>query len=64
MMYFRIGKILDENSRYGNSFIEHISNAIRLEYPNIKGFSNRNLKYMKKFYLEYKENEKMQQLVA
>lgn len=64
MMYFRIDKILDENSKYGNSFIENIANAIKIEYPNIKGFSNRNLKYMKKFYIEYKDNEKMQQLVA
>jgi len=64
MMYFRIGKILDANSKYGNSFIENIANAIKLEYPNIKGFSNRNLKYMKKFYVEYKDYKKMQQLVA
>ncbi len=64
MMYFRIGKILDKNSKYGNSFIENIANAIKLEYPNIKGFSSRNLKYMKKFYIEYRDNEKMQQLVA
>lgn len=64
MMYFRIGKILDDNSKYGNSFIENVANAIKIDYPNIKGFSNRNLKYMKKLYLEYKDNEKMQQLVA
>ncbi len=64
MMYFRIGKILYENSKYGNSFIENIASAIKIEYPNIKGFSNRNLKYMKKFYIEYKDNEKVQQLVA
>ncbi len=64
MMYFRIGKILDENSKYGNSFIENVAKAIKVEYPIIKGFSSRNLKYMKKFYIEYKTNEKMQQLVA
>lgn len=64
MMYFRIGKILYDNSKYGNSFIENIAKAIKLEYPNIKGFSPRNLKYMKKFYIEYKNDEKVQQLVA
>lgn len=64
MMYFRIGKILNDNSKYGNSFIENVARAIKLEYPNIKGFSNRNLKYMKKFYIEYKDYRKMQQLVA
>ena len=64
MMYFRIGKILAENSKYGNSFIKNVSSAIKLEYPNLKGFSDRNLKYMKKFYIEYNDNEKVQQLVA
>jgi predicted nuclease of restriction endonuclease-like (RecB) superfamily len=64
MMYFRIGKILNDNSKYGNSFIKNISSTIKVEYPNMKGFSDRNLKYMKKFYIEYKNNEKVQQLVA
>ena len=64
VMYFKIGKILDESSKYGNSFIKNVAHAIKLEYPNIKGFSDRNLKYMKKFYIEYKEDRKVQQLVA
>ena len=64
MMYFRIGKILDENSKYGNSFIKNIANAIKLEYPNMKGFSDRNLNYMKLFYKEYADDENLQQLVA
>lgn len=63
-MYFNIGKKLEENKKYGNSFISKLSHAIKIEYPSIKGFSERNLKYMKKFYLEYKDNEKVQQLVA
>lgn len=64
MMYFRIGKILDENSKYGNSFIKNIASAIKLEYPNMKGFSDRNLNYMKLFYKEYADDENLQQLVA
>lgn len=64
MMYFRIGKIINENSTYGNSFIKNISHSIKLEYPNIKGFSERNLKRMKRFYNEYKEFEKVPQAVA
>ena len=64
MMYFRIGKILEENSKYGNIFIKNVSHSIKIAYPNIKGFSDRNLKYMKRFYNEYKDNEKVQQLVA
>ncbi len=64
MLYFRLGKIIDDNSKYGNKFIEQIEIELKLDFPSIKGFSIRNLKYMKKFYNEYKDNEKMQQLVA
>lgn len=63
-MYFRIGKILEENSKYGNSFIKRVAHSIKIEYPNITGFSERNLRSMKLFYNEYKDNEKWQQLVA
>ena len=64
MLYFRIGKIISENSSYGNKFIDNISKEIKLDFPYLKGFSTRNLKYMKKFYLEYNNDEIMQQLVA
>lgn len=63
-LYFRIGKRLEKNSKYGNSFIKNVAESIKLEYPGLKGFSERNLKYMKKFYLEYKDDEKMQRCVA
>lgn len=63
-MYFNIGKTLEENSKYGNSFIKKVSTAVRAEYPGIKGFSERNLRSMKIFYNEYKKDKKWQQLVA
>lgn len=64
MLYFRLGKILYDNFKYGNKLIDEISHELKIEYPNSKGYSVRNLKYMKKFYLEYKDNEVVQQLVA
>ena len=64
MMYFRIGKILAENSKYGNKFIENIAMELKLEFPDLKGFSGRNLRRMKLFYYEYKDDEKWPQLVA
>ena len=64
MLYFRLGKIIEDNSEYGNYFIENVSTELKLEFPKIKGFSVRNLKYMKKFYNEYKNEENWQQLVA
>lgn len=35
-----------------------------MSFPNLKGFSVRNLKYMKTFYNEYKDDEEFVQLVA
>ena len=63
-LYFRIGKILNDNYKYGNKFIDDVSRELKLEFPNIEGFSVRNLKYMKKFYLEYKGDELVQRIVA
>ena len=63
-MYFRLGKILNDNYKYGNKFIDEVSKDLKIEFPNSTGFSVRNLKYMKKFYLEYKDDELVQQLVA
>lgn len=64
MLYFRLGKIIFENWKYGNSFIKNISTELKLEFPNVKGFSERNLRSMKLFYVEYKNEENWQQLVA
>ena len=64
MLYYRTGKIMFENSKYGNSFIKNVATEIKIEFPNIEGFSERNLRSMKLFYLEYKDDEIWQQLVA
>lgn len=63
-LYFKLGKILNDNFKYGNKFIDDISHELKLEFPNVEGFSVRNLKYMKKFYLEYKDDEFVQRIVA
>ena len=63
-LYFKIGKILNDNFKYGNKFIDDISRELKLEFPNMTGFSVRNLKYMKKFYIEYKNDEVVQRCVA
>lgn len=64
MLYFRIGKILNDNYNYGNKFIDEISRELKITFPDLKGFSARNLKYMKKFYREYKNEEVVQRSVA
>ena len=64
MMYFRIGKIMLENVKYGNSFIEKIAAELKIEFPGLSGFSSRNLRSMSLFYAEYKDSQIWQQLVA
>lgn len=63
-LYFKIGKILEDNYKYGNKFIDDVSHELKLEFPNIEGFSVRNLKYMKKLYNEYKNDKLVQRCVA
>ena len=63
-LYFNIGKTLEENSIWGNKFIDNVAMELKMSFPNLKGFSVRNLKYMKSFYNEYKDDEEFVQLVA
>ena len=64
LLYFRIGMYLSIKFKYGNKFIDQLSNELKITFPNIKGFSVRNLKYMKSFYLEYKDDKVVQRYVA
>ena len=54
-MYFRIGKMIAENSKYGNNFINELSRHLKIEFPGSDGYSPRNLARMKKFYVAYKD---------
>ncbi len=63
-LYYNIGKTLEENSNWGNKFIDNVAIELKISFPNLKGFSVRNLKYMKSFYNEYKEDKEFVQLVA
>ena len=55
-LYYRIGKVLYDNSVWGNKFLDKLAFELNNTYPNQKGFSIRNLKYMKTFYNEYHDN--------
>ena len=63
-LYYNIGKTLEENSNWGNKFIDNVAIELKIFFPNLKGFSVRNLKYMKAFYNEYKYDDEFVQLVA
>ena len=63
-LYFRLGKIVSENKVYGNNFTKQVSTELKLTFPSMKGFSEINIRAMRLFYEEYKDDESWQQLVA
>ncbi len=59
-LYHNIGTaILDaqESQGWGTKVISQLSNYLRSEFSEMKGFSPQNLKYMRKFAEEYKLDE-------
>ena len=63
-LYYNIGKIINEHNSWGNKFIENLAADIKLSFPNAKGYSVRNLKYMSKFANTYPDEEFVQQAIA
>jgi len=67
-MYWDLGREISERSfenTYGSGFLKQLSNDLLNEFPEIKGFSLSNIKYVKSFYLFYNQNiTKSQQLVG
>ena len=63
-MYWNIGKIILANSEWGNKFIDNLAIDLKLEFPNVNGFSIRNLKNMRKFAEEYPDFEFVQSVTA
>jgi len=49
LLNWNIGKTIISKSQWGNKFIDNLARDIKLEFPGIKGYSTRNLKYMRKF---------------
>lgn len=67
MLYWEIGKkiiIEQEKHNWGDKIIERISQDLSKEFSEIKGFSRRNLLYMRKFYLTFTEASIVQQVAA
>jgi len=66
-LYWDIGKSIVEKQKklgWGRKIIQQLAEDLQKEFPENSGFSERNLKYMRKFYLEYNDKPKVQQLVA
>ncbi len=54
-LYFRIGKTISENQKYGSNFINVLSTSLKIDFPDTTGFSPRNLARMRKFYETYRD---------
>lgn len=64
ILYYNIGKIINKHKSWGNKFIDNLAADIKIEFPNVKGYSVRNLKYMAKFARTYPNEEFVQTVSA
>ncbi|NER80063.1 MAG: DUF1016 domain-containing protein [Leptolyngbya sp. SIO1D8] len=66
-LYWQIGReILQRQAQqgWGSKVIERLATDLRSEFPDIKGFSSRNLHYMRAFAEAYEDEAIVQQVVA
>jgi len=62
-----IGKSIVEKQEllgWGKSVVEQLSKDLQAEFPGQSGWSAQNLWYMRKFFMEYKDNEILQSLIG
>lgn len=60
LMYLDVGKILydlQQNSKYGDKITTKAAEFMNNNYPNIKGFTKRNIERMIQFYKTYKDDD-------
>ena len=66
-LYWDIGRRIvesQEKSVWGKGVVEKLAGDLRREFPDVKGFSSRNLWDMRRFYLAYKDHPNLRQAVA
>lgn len=59
-LYFEVGKYvneLKEKSTYGDKISEKVAEFLKNNYPELKGFTKRNIERMVQFYNTYKDDE-------
>ncbi len=66
-LYWDIGRMISEKQKelgWGKAVVRNISSDLQSEFPGKSGFSARNLWLMVRLYTEYKDDTKVQPLVA
>lgn len=67
LLYHHIGTAIlksQEKQGWGAKVIDQLAKDLKAEFPEMKGFSTRNLKYMRKFAEEYPDSVFVQQVAA
>lgn len=67
LAYWEIGKIIltrQESDGWGSKVIDRLSLDLRAAFPNMRGFSPRNLKYMRSFAAAWSDSEFVQATLA
>lgn len=66
-LYWDIGRLVVErqqDARHGAAITERLADDLRAAFPDMRGFSRRNVFYMREFFLLYRDDPKVQPLVA
>lgn len=66
-LYHQIGLSIlkaQEHQGWGSKVIDQLSKDLKASFPDMKGFSTRNLKYMRKFAEEYPDAQIVQEVLA
>ena len=66
-LYWDIGRSIierQEKYKWGDAVVEKLANDLKEDFKSTFGFSVQNLWYMRQFYLEYKDDSILQQLVG
>ena len=64
LLYHSIGEVINTHKVWGNKFIDSLAKDIKISFPNTKGYSVRNLKYMAKFAMAYPDRQFVQTVSA
>ncbi len=65
-LYWNIGKYISnkiKNSEWGKSVVKELADYILNKFPDLKGYSDKNLWRMRQFYETYNNNKKLSPLV-
>jgi len=67
LLYWRIGREIVQRQaahKWGARVIDQLATDLHSEFPDVRGFSPRNLKYMRKLALTWPDQQIVQQIVA